>query len=106
MSGELYASLGLGLGDGKGDTRIDAGNAEPIGGVPLSDGVGVDTLGNCHGAGDDRRMMVWLLRKGGDDVGDPLLRWRHNTSRTSFSSAPPSSGGSVLLAMSSEMRSA
>ena len=104
MSGEEYASLGLGLGDGNGEDLSDGGKQGAKGGVPLSDGVGVPTRGNCHGAGEARRIMVWLLRIGGDEAGEHLVRCRQSTSRTSLSKALPSR--SVLLAIRVEIRSA
>jgi len=104
MRGDEYASLGLGLGDGNGDDLSDGGKPGARGGVPPSDGVGVPTRGNCHGAGDARRMIVWLLRIGGDEAGELLVRCRQRTSRTSLSSVLPSR--SVLLEIRAEMRSA
>lgn len=85
---------------------MDWGNPGAIGGVPPSEGVGVDTRLNCHGAGDALLMIVWLLRMGGEDVGDVLLRCRQSTSKTSFSSALPSKCGDDFIAMSILMRSA
>lgn len=101
----MYASRGLGRGEGNGDPRIEGGNPAPSGGVPPREGVGVDPLANCHRAGEALRTMVWVLRSG-DDAGDVLVRCRHSTSRTSFSSALPSNGGDAFCAMRSEMRSA
>lgn len=62
------------------------------------------TRANCHGAGEALRMIVWVWRMGGEDVGEVLVRWRHNTSRTSFSRTVPSK--EVLLRIRSEIRSA
>lgn len=68
------------------------------------EGVGVLTRANCHGAGEALRMIVWVWRMGGEEVGEVLVRWRHKTSSTSFSRAVPSN--EVLLRIRSEMRSA
>lgn len=104
ISGVEYASRGLGRGDGNGELRSDGGKAFGIGGVPLSDGVGVAIRVNCHGAGEGRRMMVWLFLTRGDEAGEVFVRCRHRTSITSFSRLLAVSD--VLLAISDDMRSA
>ena len=75
-----------------------------MGGVPPSEGDGVPTRANCHGAGEARRITVWLWRMGGDEAGELFVRWRQSTSKTSFSRLVPSR--SVLLEMRAEIRSA
>lgn len=79
------ASRGDGRGDVNGDAVEDRGPRErtgrarwklemPAGLVPVIEGddMGVAERATCHGAGDDRRMMV--CRVGGDALGLDWLR--------------------------------
>ena len=92
MRGEAKASLGDGLGLGKGDFAPKCGGkpgGAPRGGVEPNIEFGVPTRGICicHGAGDRLRMIVWRTGIGEGKLGVDLCL--HNTSRVALSSAAP-----------------
>lgn len=94
MRGEAKASLGDGLGLGKGDFAPKCGGkpgGAPRGGVEPSIEFGVPTRGICicHGAGDRLRITVWRTGIGEGKLGVDLSRCLHNTSRVACSSAAP-----------------